>query len=106
MNLQGIAYWISNEKGECIYASPGLCKVMGRSESEIKGNNWSGWLVPEDKHRIIEAWTFAIDNKTAFDEVYSFKRSDGSIVKVWAQSFPQVKKNNQLGGILGKLVEL
>lgn len=106
MNLQGIAFWVSDEKGECTYASPGLCKVMGRSESEILGSTWMGWLHPDDKDRIVKAWSFAIENKTPFDEIYTFKKANGKWQKVWGQAFPKIAKNNVFGGILGKLVAM
>lgn len=106
MNLQGIAFWVSDENGECTYASPGLCKVMGRSESEIMGSNWMGWLHPDDKEKIVHAWEFAIKNKAPFDEIYSFKKANGKWQKVWGQAFPKIAKNNTFGGILGKLVAI
>lgn len=106
MNLQGIAFWVSDENGECTYASPGLCKVMGRSESEILNSNWMGWLHPEDKQRVVEAWQFSVENKAPFDEIYSYKKSDGYYQKVWGTAFPKAAKSNALGGVLGKLVAI
>lgn len=106
MNLQGISFWVSDDKGECIYASPGLCKVMGRSESEIKGNGWMGWLHPEDKEKVVDAWKFTVETHSPFDEIYRMKKSNGKWVKVWAQAFPKIKKDNVFGGVLGKLVEI
>ena len=105
MNLQGISFWISDESGECIYASPGLCKVMGRSESEIRGNGWMAWLHPEDKEKVVAAWKFTVDNHSPFDETYRLKKSNGKWVKVWAQAFPKIK-STVFGGVLGKLIEI
>lgn len=102
MNMQNIAFWISDEKGMCIYASPELCKVMGRSESEIIGDNWSSWLIHEDKERVFEEWMFAVEHKTVFDSVHSYERSDGSTVKVWGLSLPEIVDGEQTGR-LGKL---
>ena len=83
MNLQGIAFWISNPKGECEYASTNLCKLLGRNESELMGNAWLAWVVPDARERIHESWLFSVENKSAFDEFYTFKRSDGKFQKVW-----------------------
>ena len=105
MNLQGIAFWISDEQGECTYASPGLCKVMGRSESEIKGNGWMGWLHPDDKQKVVDAWNFCVETHSPFDEVYRVKKSNGKWAKVWGQAFPKIR-SSVFGGVLGKLVEI
>lgn len=104
MNLQGIAFWISDEYGNCTYASPALCKVMGRSEQEIMGSNWMGWIHHDDKERVVEAWRFSIEHKAPFDEIYSYKKADGKYQKVWGTAFPRASKNNAIGGLLGKLV--
>jgi len=106
MNLQGLAFWESNDAGECTYVSPGLCKIMGRSESEIIGSGWLGWLHPDDKNRISEAWEYSIRNKSAFDEIYTFKRADGKWQKVWGVAFPRISRSHTFEGILGKLVAI
>ena len=73
LNSQNVSFWYSDENGECIYASPNLCKVLRLSESEILGNSWSSNLIKEDSERIYTAWERSIDIRTVFDEIYSFK---------------------------------
>lgn len=105
MNLQGICYWISDEDGHCIYASPGLCKMLGRSESDLLENNWMAWVHPNDKDNVVRSWLFSVENKTAFDEIYRMKRSDGMYQKVWGVAFPKTVRNN-FGGVMGKLTAI
>ena len=102
MNLQGIAFWISNYAGECVYASTNLCKLVGRNEAEMMGNNWVAWIIPDDKERIFESWDFSVENKSAFDEYYTFKRADGKKQKVWGLAFHK-KINGIHAGTMGKL---
>jgi len=103
MTLQDIAFWESDHTGKCTYASPGLCKIMGRSESEIINNNWTAWIHPEDKDKVIHAWAISVNEKSAFDEIYRYKKSDGFWVKVWGVAFPMI---NVYGGKMGKLVQI
>lgn len=105
MNLQGVAFWNSDTDGECVYASPALCKIIGRSESEILGTNWAAWLVYEDKKRVYDAWLFSVKTGSAFDEVYSFEKPDGSVVKVWGLAFHKRIDGEHLG-TLGKLAQI
>jgi len=102
LNLQGLAFWISNEKGECVFASTNLCKLVGRTESEILGNNWIAWVIPEDKERVFEAWQFSIENKSPFDERYTFKKADGTLQEVWGLAFHK-KISGIHHGTMGKL---
>lgn len=87
MNVQGVAFWISDEEGLCTYASPHLCKIMGRSEDEIKGNGWASWLIAEDRERVFDAWRFSVENRSAFDEYYTYRKSDGTLQKVHGLAF-------------------
>lgn len=104
MNLQNISYWISDKSGNFTYASPALCKVMGRSESEILQKSWMAWIHPEDKERVVDAWAFSVENTSAFDEIFSIRRPGGEFVEVWAVAFPKASKSSTLGGVLGKMV--
>lgn len=106
MNLQGIAYWESDDSGLFAYASPGLCKMVGRSESELTGNNWMAWIHQEDKERVLEAWAHSVAHKTAFDEQFRFKMGDGRWVRVWGVAFPRVISQKRFGGKMGKLVQM
>lgn len=102
MNLQGIAFWVSNDKGECEYASTNLCKLLGRNESELMGSNWVAWIVPADRDRVFKAWEFSVEHKSAFDEYYTFKKSDGKKQKVWGLAFHK-KIAGVHAGTMGKL---
>ena len=100
MNLQGTAFWISDENGGCTYASPALCRLTGHSEADILGNNWVSWVL--DKEKVFEAWNFSVENRTVFDEVYTFKRADGKYQKVLGLCFHKTV-NGEHSGSLGKL---
>lgn len=102
LNISGTAFWYSDKEGGCTYVSPGLEKIMGRGSSEILGNKWVSWILPEDKERIFDAWTFSVENQTIFDEQYTYKRSDGMYQKVWGLAFHKLV-DNEHSGTLGKL---
>lgn len=102
LNITGTAFWYSDEKGECRYASPGLEKLMNRGSDQILGNMWVSWIVPEDKERVFEAWQFSVENKTVFDEQYTYKRADGLHQKVWGLAFHKTV-HGEHSGTLGKL---
>jgi PAS domain-containing protein len=105
MNLQGLPYWVSDKAGEITYVSPALCKLIGRSESELLGRNWVLAIAPDDRKRVLEAWQFSVENEAAFDEIYSIKTRDGLFQKVWGVAFPKIGQN-VFDGTLGKLTPI
>lgn len=102
LNINGTAFWYSNVAGECEYVSPGLENLIHRGSSEMLGNMWVSWIIPEDKERIFEAWQFSVENKTVFDEQYTYKRADGLHQKVWGLAFHKTV-HGEHSGTLGKL---
>lgn len=102
LNINGTAFWYSDVNGECRYVSPGLEKLIHRGGNEMLGNMWVSWIVPEDKERIFEAWQFSVENKTVFDENYTYKRADGLHQKVWGLAFHKTVHGKH-SGTLGKL---
>lgn len=102
MNVQNIAFWESDDNGLVTYASPALCKLVGRSESEIMGNNWVSCIDPAEKEKVFDAWNFSVETKSPFDEEYSYRREDGKIIRVWGLAFHKVEKGKLIGS-LGKL---
>lgn len=103
MNLQGICYWVSDHVGSFVYVSPALCKLMGRSESEILGNSWMAWIHPADKDNVVHAWNFSVENQSPFDEIFTIKKPGSEWIKVWSVAFPKAAKNSTFGGVLGKM---
>lgn len=105
MNVQNVAFWESDADGLVTYVSPALCKLVGRSESEIMGNNWVSCIEPSDKEKVFDAWNFSVETKSPFDEYYRYKKPDGGNVHVWGLAFHKVE-NGKLIGSLGKLEKI
>ena len=103
MNSLNVGYWKSDKDGKCIDASRTHCKITGRTEEEIHGNNWSAWLHPDCKERIYNAWNFAVQQGTEFNEEYKFVRPDGSTVKVRGIAYPLYDDHDNLIGFFGTL---
>lgn len=102
MNIQNICYSLADENGEWSYASPGICKLLGRSEKDLQGNNWISWVVPADKERVFHSWNFSVANVTVFDEHFLHKRADGALQQVWGLGFPKLVQGKH-EGIMVKL---
>lgn len=101
-----IGTWLSDEKGKCIDLNKTLCKIMQRTESEIKGDNWSNWIHPSEKEDVFEEWKRCVENDMNFDMEYSYVLPSGKIQKVHGIAYRLPDKNNKLVGFLGTLSAL
>lgn len=103
-DIMELPYWLSDDKGQCIYASQTLCDTMGRTLQEILGNNWVTWLHPDSKN-VFDDYMDSISEKRIFKEDYTFKRRDGKWQRV--SGYAQHKFNNgRYIGSVGKLSKI
>lgn len=98
-----VGTWVSDKNGKCIDVNKTLCKIMGRTESEIKGDNWSNWIHPDEKEEVFEEWYRCVHNMINFDMTYRFVLPDGKIQRVHAMAYQLRTEKNDLVGFLGTL---
>lgn len=96
-----IGTWISDEKGKCIDVNKNMCKITGRTETELKGDNWANWVVEKDD--VLDEWVRCINNDSNFDYEYHYHLPDRR--KQLVHSVAQRLKNDkgELVGFLGTM---
>lgn len=98
-----IGTWISDKHGKCVDVNRSLCKIMDRTESEIKGDNWINWLHPDEKEVVFDEWNRAVHNMMTFDLTYRYVLPDGRSQKVHGVAYQLRTEKNELIGFLGTL---
>lgn len=98
--------WISDAKGKCVDLNRSLCKITGRTESEMKGDNWSNWIHPSEKEDVFEEWTRCIQNDLNFDMEYRYVLPSGKTQKVHGVAYQLKDQSGKLMGFLGTLSPL
>lgn len=100
MVLQNLAFWFSDKDGKCIYASPGLCKMLGRVESDIEQDNWSVWITDQYRDKVWVAWESFMGHDKMFNMKYAFTHGiDGSTVDVLGRAL-KIKPSGIIVGVL------
>ena len=96
LNMQKVAFWISEKDGLFDYVSPALCRLLKRTESELLGNNWISCLIKTDVDRIGDAWEAAIQEKRTFDEIFAFidGNEPSDTIRVHGLAFHKIDKTN------------
>ena len=105
LEVQELPFWESNINGECIYASRSLCELMGRTEDQVKGNNWAAWLHPKDRH-VFDKWNDSVNNQIIFTAEYTYKRSDGFWIDVNGYAVHKVNDRGHYMGSIGRLTKM
>ena len=98
-----VGTWTSDKYGKCVDVNKTLCKIMNRTESEIKGDNWSNWIHPDEKDDVFEEWKRCVENMINFDMTYRYILPDGTEQKVHGMAYQLRDEKNELMGFLGTL---
>jgi len=92
---------IRNEKGKIVDLNKMLCTITGRTESDLKGDNWSKWLHPDDKEEVLQEWERCVEEDLNFEKDYRIVKPDGKIQKVHHLALRLVDRDSKLLGFLG-----
>lgn len=107
LNMQNISFAVFDTEGKCEYASPALCQLIKQPESRIEGSGWLALLIESDMRRIQNAWNFAINNGSVFDEIFTYRSVDGkSLVKVHCIAFHKRSLQDKYDGSFAQFTKI
>lgn len=98
--------WIADDKGKWSDPNKSLCRITGRTESELKGDNWSNWIIPNEKEDVFDEWKRCVENDLNFDMEFNIFLPDGKSQKVHAVAYQLKDSSGKLKGFLGTLSKL
>jgi PAS domain S-box-containing protein len=103
-DLQGIAFWYSNQHGQCVHASEELQRIVG---NKALGNEWISGLYPDDRDDVRRAWTLSVKENRRFHACYRFQHADGKIIYVEGRGQPLPHfEVGEFPGFVGCLIEI
>lgn len=95
--------WTADANGKFDDLNKSMCRITGRSESELKGDNWITWVSGSEKEDVFEEWQRCVHNDLNFDMEFSFVLPDGKLQKVHAFAYQLRTPQGKLVGFLGTL---
>lgn len=95
--------WVSDSKGKCVDLNKSFCNITGRTESELKGDNWINWIVQTERDDVFEEWNKCVNNVLNFDMIYRFTLPNQKVQKVHAIAYQLRNEKGALIGFLGTL---
>ncbi|MBW4574113.1 MAG: response regulator [Aphanothece sp. CMT-3BRIN-NPC111] len=88
--------WTADASGWVDYYSPGWFDYTGLTLEQTQGSGWQNTLHPDDRLRIIEAWTQAIEMGTNYDIEHRLRRADGIYRWHLTRALPMRDENGQV----------
>jgi PAS domain-containing protein len=82
MDILGAATWESDGNGRVTFVSGAMCVMLGCAQSDIMDFSWRSRLIHADRERICNAWDNSVKHAGDFDEICTFRKSNGKLVRV------------------------
>lgn len=105
LNEQDVSYYQCDNKGNITIVSSALCRILGRREDEIIGNNWMSILHPDDRESVIEDWENSSVFRRNFEHRCRMLNGDGNVYcEVMIRKTPIITgKNKDISGYIGTM---
>lgn len=99
-----LGHFVVNAKGEIEEVGTMLCRILKRSETELKKNNWQSWVSPDEKDAVTKEWKDAISTGRDFDMTFSCVHPDKKLQKIRMVVFKvQEVDGNGFSGFVGAI---
>ncbi|MGD9975376.1 MAG: PAS domain S-box protein [Desulfatirhabdiaceae bacterium] len=97
LTLAPSGIYLSDTKGNCLYANPRWCEMAGLSLNESLGDGWTKGLHPEDRDYVLMNWQKMVESEGKWGFEYRFQTPAGKITWVYGLATPQ---RDALGNII------
>lgn len=100
---QAFGSFSMNINGEITDPGRMLCKLLGRTEGELRGNNWLTYVSEDDRDDVRDEWFQAVKDQREFEKGFRFKGGNGNVVHLQIRCYPMLNDKRQLFGFFGTL---
>lgn len=98
--------FISDSDGNWTDVNLTLCRITGRTESELEGRDWLNWIDEKHKSGVILEWERAIKNKMVFDVEVNYSNPTGEYIPLRFSGNQLKNEKDELVGYFGTVYEI
>ncbi|MEX0834025.1 MAG: PAS domain-containing protein [Actinomycetota bacterium] len=92
--------------GQCIFTNKKWNELSGISTEDALGDGWAKALHPDDRDRVFEQWTRALEEVGEFKAEYRFRTPDGVVSWLSGQAAPLLSGSGVLTGYIGTITDI
>ncbi len=96
----------TDQLGRHTYLNAAGQKILGRSEEEVRGEGWVGFVHPADRARVVRDFDEAIAAERVFASDYRFERRDGSSILVRGYANMLRADAGTVSGYIGIIIDI
>ena len=93
--------WITNSKNIPIFCNHFWFKIFNIKQGVYNKTLWMEAIHPDDRNRVVEAYSKALSELTKIKIQYRLLRPDGSLFWILETASPRLRKNGSFAGLMG-----
>jgi len=92
--------------GKCIFVNRGYQKITKIKEGDALGADWSNYVYPDDKKKVLDEWVLSAEEKRPFVMNYRQLMPDSSFIWVRCKSEAEYGENNVVLSYFGTIQDI
>ncbi len=92
--------------GKCVFVNQQWTEMTGLSMDEAKGEAWANALHPDDRRKVLDAWSACATGQRAFRLEHRFLTKDGKITWVLSQSATLQSSSGEATGFIATTTDI
>jgi PAS domain S-box-containing protein len=98
MESSPVGIYLTDEKGDCIFANRKWCDMAGITQGEARGVAWLAGIHPDDRDAVRANWNTAVESHGSWGHEYRFMNKSGTVTWVFGTA---TAIYDEKGGTLG-----
>ncbi len=98
--------WNTDPSGQVITPMPSWSAYTGQSEADIQGWGWIDAVHLEDRDRVAQIWTHAIQTKTLYETDYRLRGADGTYCHFEVRGVPAINADGSVREWVGACTDM
>ncbi|MFO1488471.1 MAG: PAS domain S-box protein [Verrucomicrobiota bacterium] len=101
-----VGIFMAKASGDWIYANESWCSMAGLSPAQSFENGWARRIHPDDRDRVLAAWSGAVRHKDASTAEFRLQQADGGALWVYWHAVQLWNTAGEVTGYIGTVTDI
>jgi len=105
-SMAPVIIWMADQDKQATYINESWTQITGHDQGIALRGEWMQWVHPDDRHRLVETYSSAFDERVPFHAEYRLQRRDGQFRWMFNQGVPRYDAQRAFVGYIGSAVDI
>lgn len=101
-----VGIFLTDSEGDCLFVNKRWCEIAGIAPEQATGQGWADALHSEDRKRVVDEWSTAVQGGREFALEYRYQRRQSEAIWVYSSALALRDEAGQITGYLGTVTNI